>query len=1212
MRRAAPALLLGTLLLSGVLLVGLCLGAAQLAADEPPPPAGPAALELDAITSARWDARIADLAAALRTGDTAKLRATRVALRLGGLPALARLARALGSATTDDRLAGQLLRVVGALAGPEADALLVQAARAPSGGLRALAAEGLARDGAALGIAVLLELARDPLPGVRAAAQRALFVREAPEAVAARCGLAVDPDPTLEARRLTLHRLRGDASPELQALAAHLWRVGPSPALRLAAARLLATPGLATPTPLLIEIVHETGWGPAAAVAQRWARGRALGAHDPVEERRAALEAALVVLPRADVDPETRLALIDRCVEWVAHPTPMNPREPDPIPEHALRQRLPELGAEVVAALERRFEAGGFSAPREGTMLLAELPAEQALPLLARLLDRARPQPVRAAASGALRMLGQIGSEGLARLLVEPEEEPSIRRDTIGALAAEEAPWALGLLGALLDAPAAETVEAALDALEERSEPPARALYEAYVLAGRCPEHRVHTRLARLLVNWNDDARRTWRLALSSEHAELRAAALALAARFPAARLGEMLADLVAYEPRLAGAKEVEAWLGALARAAAPQALAYMRARWLDFPVGASLESTRCRALATLDVVRDAAHGPAAVDLVLEKAGEAAEPTLLAHALEALGGRHGHRDGEIDAWFARLLEGRGVAGGAESQADVAAGAVDALQRPGRGDLTRLLLPLLVRLAPDAEQSHRSVVLLRALAHQPWGRVEPAVLELALDPTVPTAVRAAAGWLLAGRVGAASRERVAAALLDRRQGESEPEVLLALAAAAGSGGGPELAERFVAALEQELAAFHGQDPPPDPFEPRLDALSARVQALAAAVAHAGTGPLLDRLARLLVDSRHVPWAERVLHLRALASAAPDALAALAPASDPRRGRLETDEEQVSLLPPEVAQIALGLKSVGDEALAHALTRVLAEDGALERFAAFPDAWPAKLAALLHDPRTGDLARAAAVLEATVATLEPVGGPFDVAVRLDAAFRAAERGAFDEAARAAQSGRALLARRGEELHSAAVRVWTRSRALELAWGAAALTGPDQEELARARLEVAYTLAGDDDATLLAELARVSARAGLDLERAEASARHALALERRADGEESLERTAALAEVLLRRGRPGAAARRLGDALGGLSRPWHGRLHLWHARALSDHGDQAGALAALRRALLIEPTLAAGLATDRWLAPLAESGALTTLLVEVEAARRAGAED
>ncbi len=1199
---AAPALLLGALLL----------GPAPLAADEAPLPGRLAGLELDAETCARWDARIAALAAALTTGDAVTLRATRVDLRRGGLPALARLARALGADTTDERLAGQLLRVVAALEEPEAQALLVAAARAPSAGLRALAADGLARDGTPAGLAALLELAHDPLPGVRAAAQRALFVREAPEAVAARCRLPIDPDPALEARRLTLHRLRGDAGPELQALALGLWRAGASPALRLAAARLLATPGLTTSTPLLLEIVHETGWGAAAAVAQRWAGGQALSAHDPLEERRAAVEAALAVLPRPDLEPETRRALIDRCVEWVAHPTPMNPREPDPIPEHALRRRLPELGAEVVSALERRFEVGGFSAPREGTMLLAELPADLALPLLARLLDRARPQPVRAAASGALRMLGRIGSQAQARLLVEPEEEPSIRRDAIGALAAETAPWALGVLGGLLDAPAAETVEAALDALEERGEPEARALYEAYVLAGRCPEQRVHTRLARLLVRWNDDARGTWRSALKSEHAELRAAALALAARFPQARLSEVLPDLTAYESRLAGAKEVEAWLGALSRAAAPQALTYIRARWLDFPVGPSLESTRCRALAALDVVREAAHAPAAVDLLLEKAGDASEPALLAHALEALGGRHGHRDGEIDAWFSRLLEGRGVEGGAEKRADVAASVVDALQRPGRGDLTGLLLPLLERLAPDAEHAHRSVVLLRALAHQPWGRVEPAVLALALDPTLPTAVRAAAGWLLAGRVGSASRERLALALLDRRQGESEPEVLLALAAAAGRGGGPELAERFVAALEQELAAFHGGEAPPDPFAPRLDALPVRVQALAAAAAHAGTGPLLDRLARLLVDARHAPWAERVLHLGALAGSAPDALAALAPAGDPRRGRLETGEEQASVLPPEVAQIALGLKAVGDEALAQALTRVLAEEGALARFAAFPDAWPAKLALLLHDPRSGDLARAAAVLEEAVATLEPVGGPFDLAMQLDAATRAAERGAFDEAARAAHTARSLLARRGEELHGAAVRAWTRLRALELAWGAAALTAPDQEGLARARLNAAFALAGDDDATLLAELARVTARSGLDPERAEAWARHALALERRADGEESLERTAALAEVLLRRGRPGAAARRLGDALGRLTRPEHGRLHLWHARALCDHGDQAGALAALRRALLIESTLAEGLASDPWLTPLVESGALATLLLEVEAARNAGEEE
>ena len=144
--RPASVLLLGVLLLGMPVLSGPCLRTAGLAAEEPSAADRLAGLALDAETCARWDARIANLGVALRKGDAGGLRSTRVALRLGGLPALARVAHALRSPTTDEHLAGQLLRVVAAHAEPEAQALLREAARAPSGGLRALAADGLAGD----------------------------------------------------------------------------------------------------------------------------------------------------------------------------------------------------------------------------------------------------------------------------------------------------------------------------------------------------------------------------------------------------------------------------------------------------------------------------------------------------------------------------------------------------------------------------------------------------------------------------------------------------------------------------------------------------------------------------------------------------------------------------------------------------------------------------------------------------------------------------------------------------------------------------------------------------------------------------------------------------------------------------------------------------------------------------------------------------------
>jgi tetratricopeptide (TPR) repeat protein len=521
--------------------------------------------------------------------------------------------------------------------------------------------------------------------------------------------------------------------------------------------------------------------------------------------------------------------------------------------------------------------------------------------------------------------------------------------------------------------------------------------------------------------------------------------------------------------------------------------------------------------------------------------------------------------------------------------------------------------MLATLAPDAELQHRTAALLRALAHQPWAGLEPVVLALALDPTLPTQVRAAAGWLVAGRASPVAREQASAWLLGRQQGEAEPAVLLALAAVAGRGGDGAHALRFVQAIEEEIRAYHASEPPPDPLAPRLDALPQRVQALSAAAAHAGAGPHIDRLVALLFEARYLPWAERVLHVTRLSFATPDALTALAPAPDPRGMRLETGEEEGSVLPPEVVQVAQGLKPLGDAALAQALTRVLSRT----QMETFPDAWPAKLAALLHDPRSGNLEQAAAVLEAQIERLEPRRGPFDLALAQDRAMRAGRAGRFAEAARAARAARWLLACRGEEMHGGARRAWERLRAREVGWQACAEesathAGPVPHDGAAARLEAEAQRAATEDAPLLAEIACAAARARIGLESAEAWARRALTLERRVEGEESLERTAALAEVLMARGRPGAAARRLGRALGDRTRSDDARYQLLLARALASHGDVSAARGPLRRALLAEPSLAAGLRDDPAFAAWAADGRLVRFVSEVEASRLAGEEE
>ena len=126
------------------------------------------------------------------------------------------------------------------------------------------------------------------------------------------------------------------------------------------------------------------------------------------------------------------------------------------------------------------------------------------------------------------------------------------------------------------------------------------------------------------------------------------------------------------------------------------------------------------------------------------------------------------------------------------------------------------------------------------------------------------------------------------------------------------------------------------------------------------------------------------------------------------------------------------------------------------------------------------------------------------------------------------------------------------------------------------------------------------------------AEALARRALALERRAEGEETLATVGALAEVLVKRSRPGAAARRLGDALGKSLRLEHGRWHFLLAEARAAHGDRAGAIQSLKRALQCEPSLDEAARASEAFAAMREDGSLEKALEEAAAAARAGEQE
>ncbi|MFM8979302.1 MAG: HEAT repeat domain-containing protein [Planctomycetia bacterium] len=1166
------------------------------------------------VDAARLDAEIEALATALAAGDRPAARGASVRLREAGEAADERILAAWMSIEEQPALLEALLAVVAGSPTPAAERVMRRAAAHGHEGVRAAAALALARSASTLSAEGLALLARDQLPGVRAAAWTALFAREDEHARGHRAHLPPDDDPALRTRRLVLHRLRNDDGPLLAAvlpLAEASWQDGSSGAERLAAARWLCTYALessplARPLDLLLAIVRECGQGPVAATALRATAGRPVAGYEPVEERWAAVEAALAVLLRKDVPAEARTWVLERCFDWLVHPVAMDPARPDPIPEQVLWRKLPDLGAELLPHIERSLLPGGFRAPAEALRLLGELPPAQALPLLERLLAPGPDAALRAAASGALHTLGVMPSEALARRLLEPATEASIRREALSTLASTPEPWALALLEAALSDPDPPLLDAALDALERRDGPEARPVLARFLLGATYPEEKLAGRLARVLRPWDDVARATYRRALELPAGTpegpgvLRGTALSLAARFPAAQLAEVLPWLRALEPTLRGAREVEAYLICLTRAAPGEALAYIRAQWDAFPVGESLASTQARALANLEAVRDPAWVAAALDLVLEKVATRRDAALLAHATEALRGRHGHRDGDLDAFFVRLLTAQDVDGGEDGGAAVAARAVWALGAPGRGDLSAHLLPLLARQAQDTEQAHRAIALLEALEHQPMAAVEPAVAGLLFDATLYAPVRAAAGRLLAGRCSPATRAMAAAQLREASQKEHDPEVLQALARVASTGGGPLLAQGFADTLVQEVNAYLATTPPPDPFDEREDALPMRVEALAQAALRAGGEVQAEQLVRLVLAEHNLAWAESVMRMARLSHVTPDPLTALGRAGDTLGVRLADGIE--GLVPRETAEVMTGLRLVEDATLAKVLERVLADPEVRTRLARWPDALPAKLALMLY----GGFPRSQAVLAREVGRLAPFGSPFDVDAENQAARQAWRSGRPAEALAALQRLRALLARRGDEFDARMQGAWLGLRQLEEAWAALAEGSADGD----ARLARAAALA-QDVPSLLVEFAAAGVLAGRVPAGAEAWLRRALVLDRRADGAgspESARLRIVLASVYVAQGRHEEALEELTQRLPDGTVP--PRLLL--ARAHMGAGDAESARRMLRAALQQEPWRVAEVEADPLFAPWRADGTLAKVVKEAEEARARGAEE
>lgn len=1126
---------------------------------------------------------VAALEQALRSSENDALLDARARLVLLGDVGLRHVAERLATSDVSDLLLPHLLHVVASSEHEGADVLLTRAAEAERAEIRMRAAVGLGWGRTPAAVAALTTLARDPVAGVRAAALRSLFALESDAAVAARQALPVDPRPDLHARRLHWHRRRGHATADLQEMVLRTWRGGRTPEERLEAAQLLALPPLATPLPVLEEIVAELGTdalgaGPGGLAPDDPHRG-----YDPLLTRQAAILAAWMAYYHADADATVRASLADRAVGWLARPVKTDPHSKRPLPQNILRMVLPDLGDAVTEPTTSRLRTGGFRDPQDGVALLVEaLPETSAAEALLTLLDpEADPKvsaPVRVAAAGGLNTLGLVGDEHAARLLLRTEEEPPIRRSVLSAVGGDPAPWAVPLLGEMTATGDRALVPRALNALEARlDDDRARQILVEYLFArARDPAARL-----RVLVERGDDgAYEVLERALAHGRGELRRAALRQFSEVPSLATDRSRALLRAYTVLATGPNErtheIQQVLYAYFALLPQESVPWMREHWGEFE---KLDWAHT-ALKSLQNLKAKEALEAVVDLVLEQAAQTDDLRVLQEAATALRDRSGYRDEELDAFWRRLLT--------HGDGSIVTYALPSLMHPGRGDLTRDLLALFADLDLSSETDFfRAISILDVLEHQPWEAVEEVVLALLFDVGAVDELRRRAGRLLVGRASEPARQRLVDWLTDPASANTDPIVLRLTARVVGEGKDPEVARRCLEALRERLESLYATGRFSDPLEEREAEFAFDVPALVLAVAFTGHRESLTRLAGLLFDQRLARFARRAMEGQARCLAPTDATGAGHLTPRPFALWLRT-AGGYGPVPGEI-HLALGsLKAADDDVLVAALEETLSAAHASGALAAFPDTYLDRVMAALRWPETGTRARAADVVASYVARTEPVGGAVDFFVARARAEHLARDGRFAEAAEVQREVLAILSRRAYD--DEPTWNWRRERAaLDALLGAAAQAEGDpvgaEEALQRAVTWNAL------DAGLLQQTAQARAESGCGLETALALALRARTLEWRVFDTMGVPTGDTLAHVCLQLGRFDEAARAMHEVFPRVKPEpqYGGRYHLRLAEALAASGEVSAATTVVEQALAREPTLGTRILSDPWLEPL-----------------------
>ncbi len=1131
-----------------------------------------------------------------------------VLLEAAGLQAVA---RRLARADIPAHALPDLLHVVAASAHRDADILLERAAQEPRPLLRMIAADGLGRGRTPRAVPVLETLARDPLPAVRIAALRSLFSIDTPQARAARAAVPPDDEAALLTARLRWHHRAEDAWPALRDIAVRSYTRGRTAALRMAAAELLTLPRIEAPVETLLDIVQEMGTHELGAKLVRIARGVPRAPYDAVEMRRVAIETALTLLQRKDVPAADRKRLIARAVWWVARPVEMNPFGREAIPEHRLRRRLPDLGAEIRDPVVRLLREGRFFDPRAGALLLREIGDDDALPVLRALaepspaqpldsrMDRRRRNAIRVAAVGAIKDIGRIEDEQLALALIFGDESYAMKADALDALTHDPGAWVVPLLGEALGN--REFRSNALDVLEKRSEPEARALRVKDLFLCHEPPHR---RMGDLVRKGDEAAFALLRRALSDPRPILRIAALDQFNRLRNPRLcgkaGQAL--LAEHTPDLQNAQEVQGYIAALLSVEPMAAVTYVRETWSRF----KSNSDRMTTLRMLHETRGKAARRAAIDFALTHDGPTAPPQMLHSVGAVLMGYWSYRTDEVTTFWKRMFENP------ISRWE----AVRALAYRGAPDMSARLLPLLARalerkaVAEDetdnATEQAFAEAILKALRYQPWTKVEAAVVGVALNTFAPSGTRVEAAKLLLGRLSDDVRARLLAWL--RETTIENSAVQLHVAAAVGQDASPAQAAELYALLKQTILSFYTPERlarlEQDSFESvDADAPEHRAIALARAVAQTYHEPTIVGLLDLLLDVRFARYAriavdrERALHALANSDAAGLTPTSVVDAAHGERGAYFG-------MPNMLYYGVMGqVKVLDDESLAAAIERVLETAGREGRLAHFPNLYLYRMWAALRETSTGAKPKAAEVVYRRLRRLERVDGALDYFVEAHRVTELSMGGHFEEAVEAQKRAVRILARRGHGDHDPALWRLQRARLDALRGGLYASRG--RPEAARASYRRAM-LRAPNDPNVLNTVAWQRALANFDLQQAEADARRATRLEARIENKPTLNAADTLAYVLLKLERPEEAL----DVMEPYPRPTiEDGLILYHIAQMSAAaGYLADAWDALVGALTWDRSLAAQLPDDPYFKAFRKDNLMEKLHAAATARRRA----